>query len=355
MEQVIHLKLTDGQHDLIISNPDIEPLGLDDLIAFEKESTLKFKVHGIATEGPPEFKGVRVTADYILNTSHTNKCFALVSSGWLPPVFAIKDAILLADRNVINYISARFESGVIKASANPQADFIDLIADTNYNAKISLAPFALEGNLKRRPSETEIIAQLEEAYRKVSSALPKLEIIPISPELVEGIMGVLGDSEDYFQRRSDFLLSSFHLLGNTAGKARRIETWNKIATLADRANLPRTDFIVIVALSSVTANGSCNPARGILKPKPSYAITDTYNTLCDIQLLSMLMQVLHGFPTQKTSLLTRDIPMAKLWAGISPVTTRKGKDLVECSYNIHKALLPLDDWEKEEFSNLLVS
>lgn len=268
-------------------------------------------------------------------------------------MFALSGALVLADRNMISHISSRFSQGKLVERPTHKPDFFDLTILHDYQATFNLSPFALEGNLKRRPSRSEVVDQLQEADRKILEALPNVNRTPINDVTVDGIMGLISDSQDTFRKRINFLMSSVHLLGSTAGKMRRRETWTEIIKLADKSQLQRTDICVVAAISSATASGTCNPARGILKPKENYAEEDAYNALCDIQLISLLIHALHDFPTEKIVLLTKDISLAKFWSGISPLNTSKQTPIVSCKLNIHKNLLPIDQYWLDELNTII--
>ncbi|WP_313054503.1 hypothetical protein [Pseudomonas lopnurensis] len=351
MKPTIHLRFKMDGQEIILSDASVEPLSLDDLISFESYSSFKLSVRGGTVCDPVAITPRKVNMQATMDATYTNQCFALVESGWLPPVFALPNALILADRNIVTDISKRFNQGKLVERKEQRTDYFDLTASYDYQAKINLAPFALEGNLRRRPTRQEVISQLREAYRKVSQALPSIAIVPVNDHLVDGVMGILEDSHSFFHKRLEFLKSSIHLLGNTAGKMRRRKVWSEIISHADAANLPRTDFCVIAAISAVTASNICNPARGILKPKPNYDYESAYNALCDIQLLSLLIHALHDFPQEKTVLLTKDISLAKFWVGIAPLSTSKKTPLVNCSFQIHNKLLPLDQyWVSELYA-----
>nr|WP_152665046.1 hypothetical protein [Pseudomonas toyotomiensis] len=353
MKSVLYFRITSSGEQIILTDAPVTPLGLEDLISFEQNSEFKISIQGASIHNPdePETRKLNISADF--STSHTNQCFALVNSGWLPPIFALPNSLILADRNIISDISKRFRQGELAERDTDQPDFFDFTATFDYKAKISLAPFALEGNSRRIPTRQEVIKQLEEAERKVHEALPKLETIPITPTLVDGIMGVIADSQDYFERRLKFLTSCIHILCNTAGKTRRHNVWKQIAEYADAANLPKTDICVIAAISSATASGSCNPARGILKPKHHYTENDAYNALCDLRLLSLLIHFIHDFPSQKAVLLTKDINLAKFWCGIGTLVTSRQTPLVSCQFKIHPLLFPLDSDSASELQAIL--
>lgn len=344
MKPAIHLRFKMDEQEIILSDTPIEPLSLDDLIGFEHDSSFRLSVRGGALYDPATTTPRKINIQATIDTTYTNQCFALMESGWLPPIFALPNALILADRNIVTDISTRFSQGKLVERKGRKSDYFDLISVYDYQAKINLAPFAIEGNLRRRPTRQEVLSQLNEAYRKVSQSLPSLEIIPVNDHLVDGIMGILEDSHSFFHKRLEFLKSSIHLLGNTAGKMRRREVWSEIISHADAAKLPRADFCVIAAVSAATASSSCNPARGILKPKPNYDDESAYNALCDIQLLSLFIHALHDFPKEKTVLLTKDISLAKFWVGIAPLSTTKQTPLVNCSFQIHNKLLPLDQY-----------
>lgn len=352
MEQVLHFKFKADGKELILGDANVQALSLEDLLSFEKNYTFKLKINGAILDKSSAEKTERVDVSASFSSEYTNQCFALVRSGWLPPVFALNNSLILPDRNIITDISRRFHQGEV-VSKGQQLDFIDLIVAHDYQAQISLAPFALEGNLRRRPTSHEVILQLEEASQKISQALPNLHQTPINDLTITGIMGLLEDSHDQHHKRLEFLMSTIHLLGNTAGKMRRSAVWKEIFDLASQAGLDRADFCVITAIIAVTAPNNCNPARGIFKPKPNYTEQDAYNSLCDIQLLSLYIHALHNFPNEKHVLLTKDTSMAKLWAGMAPLTTSRKPPLVNCDFQISRSLFPIDEYWSNELHALM--
>lgn len=352
MAQALHFRLKDDRKELLIGDGDVQALSLEELLSFECDATIKLRVKGGILTTSSVAIPQRVDVSASLSCESTNQCFALVRSGWLPPVFALHNSLILPDRNIITDISRRFHQGEVVCKAR-QSDFFDLFVVHDYQAKISLAPFALEGNLKRRPVEEEVVTQLEEASRKISQALPNLTQIPINKFTISGIMGLLEDSHDEYRKRLEFLMSCIHLLGNNAGKMRRSTVWKEIFYLASKAKLDRADFCVITAIIAVTAPNNCNPARGIFKPRPGYTESDAYNALCDIQLLSLYIHILHNFPNEKCVLLTKDNSMAKLWAGMAPMTVSRKPPLVSCNFKISRSLFPVDDYWANELYSLI--
>lgn len=348
MDNKMYFRFSVEGEQVVLGDAHVDALSLDDLLSFEAGAEFNLKVSGeaIGSSSLAGSKRVNVSAKFI--SEYTNQCFALVRSGWLPPVFALTNALIVPDRNIISDISSRFCQGEVKPRVGQQKDFFDLFVEYEYDAQISLAPFALEGNLKRRPSREDVVLQLNEASNKVSQALPGLKQTPVNEWTITGVMGILEDSHEEFYKRLRFLMSSISMLGNTAGKMRRMTVWERIFELASQSDLSRTDFCVILAVMAVTAPNRCNPARGILKPKADYSEQDAYNALCDIQLLSLYIQVLHNFPNEKAVLLTKDISIAKLWAAIAPLETLRRSPYVNCDFKVSRIAFPIDEyWEGE--------
>lgn len=160
-----------------------------------------------------------------LESEFTSKAIGLVNGGWLPSFLAvIDDTIVLPDRCVVAQLKARLINGVTKPDA--EKDFIDLFADTAVRVNPML--FVLEGDHRQNPTPETIGNQLEEAVTKLRLALPKAEMVAADAKGLEGVLGLLQDTQAGIKRKQDFLIRLNPKLRSSVSRSNAQSYWNDV-------------------------------------------------------------------------------------------------------------------------------
>lgn len=248
-----------------------------------------------------------------LESQFTSRAIGLVKGGWLPSMLAaVDDTIVFPDRCVVAQLKARLKNGVTKPEA--EKDFIDLFADTAI--RINPMLFVLEGDGGQNPTPETIGKQLEEAVAKLRSALPKAEMVAADAKGLEGVLGLIQDTQDGIARKQDFLISLNPKLRSSVSRKNVQSYWDEVLVAADDCGIPKASLVVLAALSAVVMPQGRNPAKGLLKFGEAYAPKDAYNGLADIRALEILMYLFALFPDQRVMLCTADKDMALFWVGL---------------------------------------
>lgn len=248
-----------------------------------------------------------------LESEFTSKAIGLVNGGWLPSFLAvIDDTIVLPDRCVVAQLKARLINGVTKPDA--EKDFIDLFADTAVRVNPML--FVLEGDHRQNPTPETIGNQLEEAVTKLRLALPKAEMVAADAKGLEGVLGLLQDTQAGIKRKQDFLIRLNPKLRSSVSRSNAQSYWNDVLAVAEDCDIPKASLVVLAALSAVVMPQGKNPAKGLLKFCEAYGPRDAYNGLADIRALEILMHLFAIFPKQRVMLCTADKDMALFWVGL---------------------------------------
>ena len=119
---------------IVLKNIQAMPLKLDDWFAFSEIGDLNIKIFGTVADKPawentyPPI-GNRFKAKFTITQSLGNSCFALVKGGWLPLIYTYSKGNIIADRNMISEIQARFSKGEISPLNRKCEDFIDYLSD----------------------------------------------------------------------------------------------------------------------------------------------------------------------------------------------------------------------------------
>lgn len=168
---------------------------------------------------------------------------ALIGDGWLPPVYAIKNANVILDRNVINEILERFDDGKIKL--RKENDSISCIAgDRTYS--FNLTYFALESNKGSLPSDEIIESQIVWARNVISKKIPQA-IFSYSKEQEVSVTRQL---RDYYietaKSRQNFLRKTIKNLSRNTPVEKRKEAWDAICQDALEQNLKKQIVVYYV-------------------------------------------------------------------------------------------------------------
>lgn len=318
------------------------PLGYDDLIG--TKLTDKVVV-------PLEWKGAQVIESNIpeVNVDHfasgnmtlespfTSKAIGLLKGGWLPSGLGVdNDMIILPDRCTVTDLRARFRGGAKKAEDDK--DFLDFFAGRGI--RINPLLYALEGNLRKNPTPAVVEAQLVEAIVAVTAALPDAEIVPAGASGLQGVIGIVRDTQLGMERKQDLLLRLAPMLDAPTSSVRRDLLWNEILVTADACGVSRASLVVLALLSSISVPNGRSPAKRMLKLTDSYSTEDAYNALADLRALELFIGLMALFPDQRLILCTGDKNLALFWAGIRASDFSFAHDHIEFKLSPVEALLP---------------
>lgn len=296
---------------------EIQPRGYADLIAASPDRPLTIALEMrngriLDTDIAGADIGTVARFSTTLKSHFTSRAIGLVRGGWLPPALAATKAgaTILLDRNVVTEIVSRFEGGQ-KKGRDP--DFLDLFE----NDAIRINPLlcALEGNSRSIPDPDQARAQLDEATRKITRALPKAEIV-VGAKSLQGVLGLIEDSRSRFQRKQSMLAELAPMLCAPTGRKNVAARIASIVDAADRFGVPRKSLLVLALISSIAVPNGRSPAFTLLNLRPGYTVEDAYNALSDLRSLEILMYLYAMFPDEPIQLCTADRDLALLWCGI---------------------------------------
>lgn len=249
-----------------------------------------------------------------LESPYSSKTIGLVKGGWLPSGLALRDEmIVLPDRCTISELSGRFRNGAKKKDEDK--DFLDLFAGER--VRINPLLFALEGNQKSNPTLDVVAQQFEEACTKIRSALPLAELIPNGKGGLQGVSGIIQDTQAGMARKQDFLMRLAPELQAPVSAKRMGLLWNEVLATARDCGVPKKSLAVLAALSAIAVPNGRSPAKGVLKLRNQpYSAEMAYNALADLRALEVLIALLTLFPHQRLMLCTGDKDLALFWTGI---------------------------------------
>ena len=252
----------------------------------------------------------------VLNSPYSSRTLGLVRDGWLPSGIAFKDSmIVLPDRCVFTELAGRFRAG--EKTKLEDKDFLDFL--TGRPVRINPLLYVLEGNLKRNPDYASIEHQFEVATEIINAALPLAQIVPSGRGCLEGVKGLIRDSEASMARKQEFLMCLAPRLRAPIAARRVSEVWDDVLSTAKACGVPARSLVVLAALSAVCVPNGKSPAKGLLKFNVSkYTVEDAYNALADLRSLELLMHLFAAFPDEETLLCTGDKDLVLFWAGIRP-------------------------------------
>jgi hypothetical protein len=324
------------------SNVEFLPLGYDEL--FGKKSAEKIVV-------PLEWKGAKIIESNIPNVninhvasgnmtleSHfTSKAIGLVRGGWLPSGLGVKgDMTIMPDRCTLADLKARFIGGVKKVEGDN--DFLDLFVGPGI--RINPLLYALEGNLRRNPTLAEVEAQLAEVSVIVTTALPDAEIVPKGAGGLQGVIGIVRDTQQGMESRAELLMRLAPRLHMPTSSAKRDMLWEEILTTADTYRVPRGSLVVMALLSSISVPNGRSPAKGVLKLTDRYSSEDAYNALADLRALELFIGLMAFFPNERIMLCTGDRNLALFWVGIRTSDFSFARGHIEFKFSPVEALFP---------------
>ncbi|RON69364.1 hypothetical protein [Pseudomonas fluorescens] len=280
----------------------------------------------------------QVSVSAVLDSPYSSRALGLVRDGWLPSGIAFSDSmIVLPDRCVFSELAGRFRAG--EKTKLEDKDFLDFLI----GRKVRINPllYVLEGNLKRNPDDASIEHQFDVATEIINAALPLAQIVPIERGSLEGVRGLIRDSEAGMVRKQEFLTRLAPKLRAPIAARRVNEVWDEVLATAKACEVPVRSLVVLAALSAVCVPNGKSPAKGLLKFNVrKYTVEDAYNALADLRSLEVLMHLFAAFPDEKILLCTGDKDLVLFWAGIRPSEFAMVNGVFSAKFSPVEDLLP---------------
>ncbi len=342
MESLIKYVEEESRKRLSLAPQEVLPLGFRELANIRKLNqpiTLPLRLKNakvISSDFDEIVPETRLNTNAILNSTHCSTTLALLQGGWLPSGLAVRqNSLLLPDRCTIGAIRHRFVGGNIKSGHSD--DFLDLLKD--YPIKINPVLYILEGNSgKTSPSESQLPELYDKAVQKIQEALPAAVILPDKASIIQGCARLLRDTTSTLSQKQAFLVKAAPLAAPSISKNSRPRIWLEIFTLAKHFGINSASTLMVALLSATAARQDLNPAKKWLKPKNTYTESNAFNALSDLRALDVLIAAITDFPEQHTALLTNDIPLAQLWAGLQAHSYRRQGNDIHYTINPHSDL-----------------
>ncbi len=286
MKLPLHCEETGSNGFVNFKDVQAHPLTLDDWLVFSKSNDLTMKIYGVVADKPEWDKafppiGNRFMADFAVGPELKNSCFALVKGGWVPVFYTLSKGNIIADRNLVSEIQARFSNGKV-SSGRERDDFIDYICDKNCSCTIHTISYALESNERKLPSPEKMIEQHKSAFKILSKALPHVKIWPKSDSDLQYLIEIADKYRAYFSEGVRLLLRLAPLIVNLPAQGRRVERWKEMAAIAKAENISVNNIAFLACLSASSAKQGFNPAQKLVKPKAAYTEADAYNSMYDL-------------------------------------------------------------------------
>lgn len=280
----------------------------------------------------------QVSVSAVLDSPYSSRALGLVRDGWLPSGIAFSDSmIVLPDRCVFSELAGRFRAG--EKTKLEDKDFLDFLI----GRKVRINPllYVLEGNLKRNPDDASIEHQFDVATEIINAALPLAQIVPIGRGSLEGVRGLIRDSEAGMVHKQELLTRLAPKLRAPIAARRVNEVWDEVLATAKACEVPVRSLVVLAALSAVCVPNGKSPAKGLLKFNVrKYTVEDAYNALADLRSLEVLMHLFAAFPDEKILLCTGDKDLVLFWAGIRPSEFAMVNGVFSAKFSPVEDLLP---------------
>lgn len=354
MKMPIHCDETGSNGIVYFKDVQPHPLTLDDWLDFSDSKDLKIKIAGVVA-GKPEWDksfppvGNRFQADFAVGPSLNNSCFALVKGGWVPIFYAFSKGNIIADRNLVSEIQARFLNGEMSSGTMPN-DFLDYICDKSCSCTLHTISYALESNERKLPSSEKIIEQHRAALKTLSRALPHVKTWPESDSDLEHFLELADKFREYFSQGVRLLVKLAPFVINSPARNKRVDRWKAMAQIARAENIPVSHIVFLACLSAASAEQGFNPAQKLIKPKAIYTEEDAYNSMYDLFLIMLTNVLQTQAPELKVTLVTRDKNLAFFWMGLTFADpSSPGQQMI----GLHQKLLPVSETELEELAIIL--
>lgn len=333
----------------------VQPLSLEDWQSYTESNELSIRIFGrIASKPSWDDKfppvGNYFTATQIISPALNNTCFALVKGGWVPLIHTFSDTHIIADRNIISEINARFDDGNSYPTGRPDDDFIDYLSDQNCSCTIHTISYALESNERRLPFPEKIKEQHLAAYRTISKALPHIKIWPKERADLGYIYNLADSYRSYFNDGARLLTKLAPLIINTPARGKRVARWREMAEIAHKEGIALSHLAFLAILSASAGTQQFNPAQKLIKPKLNYTEQDAYNAMYDLFLIVLTNTMQTQAPEYKTALVTRDKNLALFWMGLTFADDSLPDQRM---IGLNRQLLSVTQEELDELTNII--
>lgn len=354
MKIQVQCEKTSIQGFVFIKDVQALPLTLDNWLEFSNSNDLKIKIHGIVadkpdwdTKFPPVGQGFKLA--FSVDPTLKNSCFTLVKGGWVPIFYAFSKGNIIADRNLVSEIQARFLNGEMSSGTMPN-DFLDYICDKSCSCTLHTISYALESNERKLPSSEKIIEQHRAALKTLSRALPHVKTWPESDSDLEHFLELADKFREYFSQGVRLLVKLAPFVINSPARNKRVDRWKAMAQIARAENIPVSHIVFLACLSATSAEQGFNPAQKLIKPKAIYTEEDAYNSMYDLFLIMLTNVLQTQAPELKVTLVTRDKNLAFFWMGLTFADlSSPGQQMI----GLHQKLLPVSETELEELAIIL--
>ncbi|MDO6501219.1 hypothetical protein [Photobacterium sanguinicancri] len=221
---------------------------------------------------------------------HKNDVFLLVFGGWIPCSFIKNNTILLADRNIVSEIVSRYQNG--KKKKDKPADAFDSIF-LNNKVSLDITAFVLEGNEMKIPDNGMIDEQVASVTKSLKTALPNLNITkyPNGNGYYYMFRDMLAET---ILKRMGFLQNVASKLNKQFTEKSREAAVKLVFCSAEELQLQKSDIAVLLALLRITMVGKKTAAQLVLKDSQVYSEVDSYNAVCDLSAIELLVNM-HNF------------------------------------------------------------
>lgn len=266
-----------------IESFDIVPNSFSDMSAMNRTNSITVKLFDIVSY----ILAPDATIEVSFKNYYKDDAYLLVFGGWIPCSFIKNNTILLADRNVVSEIVSRYKNG--KKKNNKPEDSFDSVFLSN-EFILDITAFVLEGNDQRIPDNAMIDAQITNVKTKLKSALPELNIAeyPGGNDYYYGLRNFLSE---IIKKRMVFFQKVAPKLNKQFTEKSRETAVKLVLFAADECKLEKNDVAVILALLRITMVGKKTAAQLVLKDSQVYSEVDSYNTVCDLTAIEILVNL----------------------------------------------------------------
>jgi hypothetical protein len=331
-ERFLELDKTEDSPAMTFVGGDFKPMGLPAYRIFINEGVLSVDIVNARETSSPELSGKFSSYSTEIKTTYTSGTAALLKNGWLPPAFLSHDVHILLDRNAVTEIAGFFVEGELRRERRD--DLIEFLLSQGPILNPSL--YALEGNEKRVPTHAEMADLVIEANDKLARALPECEIRPKGLAGIEGLKGLLKDSESTFNTGLAFLEKAVPLVQSSGKLEKRL---NATKSIVELAKLHQPSLLTRLACLSALWNGQdFNPARKLLKPAREYTQEMAYNALCDLRIIELFVGITALQPSNQFAVMTKDIGLIQFWLALKARNIRLENDHTAFDFTIDSDL-----------------
>lgn len=270
----------------VLKSFDIVPNSFIDMQRMNESNKVKVRLFNIQSNTLRKDERIELE----MTNSVKNDVFLVVFGGWIPCAFIKKNTILLADRNVISEIVSRYKNGK-KKNDKPMDEF-DCIFLGN-KVSLDITAFVLEGNQRTVPDNSMIDEQIVNATKSLKSALPNLEITKYPNG--NGYYYAFRDSlADTIKKSMDFLQNIAPKLNKQFTEKSKEIAVRQVFSSAEEFHLKKSNLAVLLALLRITMIGKKTAAQLILKDSQLYSEDKSYNAVCDLTAIELLINM-HNF------------------------------------------------------------